>query len=889
MNPVLLKNVAEAMFKLGAKEIELRVPDTPGRPVMLTGKNAQGAMTGLVMPVRNTYGTETAIHVTPDNPVSFSRGGVKYPVDSYGKPIKDGDEVGWNYVSFRDDNIRVDHKWVDGQARYSIIGRKGADNGGFGIEKLAFAEELEAKGESREQIWRATGWWRGADGKWRVEIPNAANFNVDAVAKWVAEINSLGGMARKWYELPTLRLDEALKDKWLFAAYPQARGLTLVVRDDLGIGTVAALHSSLILISANELSRGPDHFLPLILHEVQHFIQSQEEFARGTSEALIQAARDANDRIISRINSMMQETEFPSWLRTQAQNRQMAKIAEESRRKWPNTHFLLERAYAESVGDRKILEQLDAADEARTHNDHYAGYGHYVEDAYRQAGGEVEARNVERRLRMTSEERAATPPWETQDVADEDQIRFSITPAEDAEYADAVKRGDKETYMRLLKAAAARRGYVTPHYFDAHSAPAPAYVNGGKKNFRNLEELRRVLEEDGGDLNLFAMANGISSVPDDYLTRQGLKYYGQEAYGAAAHESLDALLPAVESIRKQMQQDGEVSDMPKVKVYRAVPKTVKEGSLQSEGQWVSPSKTYAKEHGEHRFGRGQYRIIEQEVGADELWFDGNAITEWGFDDGTANVYKNTRHNRKLLEPTYDDAGNLIPLSQRFNDRNAGIRFSITHAETPNIANSYDEARAVLKEEIGAPFVNRKSNISATLSGNSINKLLSGKAVGKSIGIKEHLAAVANIKPLFENGDLLETELGNRKGVEAARKFYTAFTFQGQELVAKITVLEYEKNDHRIYSVEAMEVSRAESILAPNGSMNQAVSPAPPLSTNIIPYSAPESQEGKAKKDPEAMGRQAIVNYARTGKDERPWGLTPWTQRTVKRCCMTWLV
>ena len=45
--------------------------------------------------------------------------GVKYPVDSYGKTVKDGDKVGWNYVSFRDDNIRVDHKWTDGVAKFS--------------------------------------------------------------------------------------------------------------------------------------------------------------------------------------------------------------------------------------------------------------------------------------------------------------------------------------------------------------------------------------------------------------------------------------------------------------------------------------------------------------------------------------------------------------------------------------------------------------------------------------------------------------------------------------------------------------------------------------------------------------------------------------------------
>ena len=47
--------------------------------------------------------------------------GVKYPVDSYGKTVKDGDESGWNYVSFRDDNIRVDHKWTDGQKRFSLV------------------------------------------------------------------------------------------------------------------------------------------------------------------------------------------------------------------------------------------------------------------------------------------------------------------------------------------------------------------------------------------------------------------------------------------------------------------------------------------------------------------------------------------------------------------------------------------------------------------------------------------------------------------------------------------------------------------------------------------------------------------------------------------------
>ena len=87
------------------------------------------------------------------------------------------------------------------------------------------------------------------------------------------------------------------------------------------------------------------------------------------------------------------------------------------------------------------------------------------------------------------------------------------------------------------------------------------------------------------------------------------------------------------------------------------------------GDWVTPSKSYAIEHGEHRFGEGRYRIIEQEVEPHHLWWDGNDIREWGFDDGNEYRYQNTRNNRKLNDiVTYDYDGNIIPLSKRFNKR-----------------------------------------------------------------------------------------------------------------------------------------------------------------------------------------------------------------------------
>ena len=43
--------------------------------------------------------------------------GIKYPAEADG--AKHGET---HYVSFRDDNIRVDHKWVDGQMRFSVSG-----------------------------------------------------------------------------------------------------------------------------------------------------------------------------------------------------------------------------------------------------------------------------------------------------------------------------------------------------------------------------------------------------------------------------------------------------------------------------------------------------------------------------------------------------------------------------------------------------------------------------------------------------------------------------------------------------------------------------------------------------------------------------------------------
>ena len=61
-----------------------------------------------------------------------------------------------------------------------------------------------------------------------------------------------------------------------------------------------------------------------------------------------------------------------------------------------------------------------------------------------------------------------------------------------------------------------------------------------------------------------------------------------------------------------------------------------------------------RSHGDNRL-EGKYRIIEDEVPANQLWWDGNDANEFGFDDGKEYRYKNAKNNRKLNDLiTYDN-------------------------------------------------------------------------------------------------------------------------------------------------------------------------------------------------------------------------------------------
>ena len=282
----------------------------------------------------------------------------------------------------------------------------------------------------------------------------------------------------------------------------------------------------------------------------------------------------------------------------------------------------------------------------------YEKFGNIDEMREQYVQRELEERSVMEAARKRAEEAAEAERRRLQEFHDMSDEQL------DDEYMKAVEANDENRMRDLVNEAARRNGYgdVGSEYQGVGAWAAP-----GNPRYESDEERRAALETDGNDVNVVDMAQGYTPQPEDYFTN--LHAYGNDT--PQGRESAEAINKAMDEARK--------GNDPMIKVYRAVPKSVKEGKLRN-GDWVTPSRKYAEMHGNNRL-EGDYRIIEQEVPASQLWWDGNDINEWGFDDGKNYAYRNTRNNRKLNDLiTRDDNGNIIPLSQRFNARKSDVRF-----------------------------------------------------------------------------------------------------------------------------------------------------------------------------------------------------------------------
>lgn len=240
----------------------------------------------------------------------------------------------------------------------------------------------------------------------------------------------------------------------------------------------------------------------------------------------------------------------------------------------------------------------------------------------------------------------------------------------DDEYFAALDRGDTETAQRIVDNQARLNGYISDDdYRMMHQAPYH--------------------DEDGFNQNIIGLANGSDLVPSDYLEHP--ERYGID-YEEGGRESFNSVRRSMQWVKDHIAKgDSEktVRDIPIV-MYRAVPADVKENSFRN-GDWITPSRRYAEYHARNNIN-GPYRIIRQPVKVGDVYWNGDSINEWGYDDGNGYAYRNTKNNRKLTNAVVRDYdGNIVPPSQRFNYRKSEIFFqgsveSIHEKYAPRISN-----------------------------------------------------------------------------------------------------------------------------------------------------------------------------------------------------------
>lgn len=125
------------------------------------------------------------------------------------------------------------------------------------------------------------------------------------------------------------------------------------------------------------------------------------------------------------------------------------------------------------------------------------------------------------------------------------------------------------------------------------------------------------------------------------------------------------------------------------------------------------------------------------------------------------------------------------------------------------AATFDEARLAAKAFQSRPLTNAETGMVAMVSRNTLDKMLNGKAVGKSETPELHALAVANLDYLFESAidGWSKPDRDGNENLSAIHRFFSVLPAKPGSRFVKITVKEFvdPEKGNRIYSVEAVEL------------------------------------------------------------------------------------
>ncbi|MDR2731416.1 MAG: hypothetical protein LBB81_11040 [Treponema sp.] len=331
---------------------------------------------------------------------------------------------------------------------FQIIGRQGAaalDNANKATtltENLIVARQMEEAGKDAKAVRMATGWERGADGKWRYEIPDITVTFIDAFerladgkeessdGKWIPKIpprietHEQFDLVKEKVNLN--RLVEGNKD--IFDAYPALYNTTVQFIWTLGIGGAYNKAADTITLNLNN-----DNVKESLIHEIQHAIQHIEGFAEGSSIEYWDDWTRSYKQIRqhdNKIQKLRKNTEDIFFSLTDEEkniyreyNRESVRIKDEGA--LPEAFIELnDRIKEKLLGNGFSIDKFQEYSTDIGQIDRYWRSNGILEsyELYKRTAGEVEARNAANRGGFTAAMRNETLLRETEDVAREDQI-----------------------------------------------------------------------------------------------------------------------------------------------------------------------------------------------------------------------------------------------------------------------------------------------------------------------------------------------------------------------------------------------------------------------------------------------------------------------------------
>ena len=428
--------------------------------------------------------------------------------------------------------------------RFMFAGEKGAaeadkaEEKTYRMDNLKVAEKMERGKMDAKAIKLATGWERGADGKWRYEMPD---FKADKPITVDADIDISHVGPYSPYKEPLCKLSDLIDDKALFAAYPSLKDIDILLVGNTAFeGMYDKLHNNIALrmnavsidskysqpSNAKEIKAALEKFhnfwdsltgedkeladdaidayggyteeelnedsdfrelekenpkvaelvrmgnsIPskkdvrfegtqvalnhegksALAHEIQHAIQDIEGFAEGgnpeqfqdpselesqyaTFDELVKDKFGNNDAgtVIGIINGSTPEYQ---------------QFRSEFGKSWDEYFKNLKGMLGMMNGDEKLFKE---------NYDYYVNEGRKKSafEQYQSLAGEVEARNVMKRMWMTPEERRNSLAEETEDVNRDEQI---VMNGNDASYSivkdpETIKKLDKEDTVKVYRA-----------------------------------------------------------------------------------------------------------------------------------------------------------------------------------------------------------------------------------------------------------------------------------------------------------------------------------------------------------------------------------------------------------------------------------------------------